>query len=58
MRHRNYNPVQPISPITITEKTQQERSSLEDDVINFIAEGGKIDVYNPNGIKLYSHIDV
>jgi len=58
MKHRNYNPVTPISPITITKEKQQEHSQIQDDIINFIEDGGIIMVYNTNGRIIGAHANV
>ena len=47
-----------ISNIKPNATKKEESETLKADIINFIAEGGKIDVYNNNGSLSHSHVKV
>jgi hypothetical protein len=47
-----------VSSLPRPESKKDEHKRLQDDVLNFIIDGGKIDVYNNNGVHIDSHIEV
>ena len=46
------------SPNSVTTKKREESEQLQEDIINFIAEGGLIDVYDSCNRHISSHINV
>lgn len=47
-----------ISPNRVTASKNKASQQLEDDVVDFIVNGGVINVYDSAGRLIYSHVDV